>query len=288
MVQLALSGYGIADYPSGAAFGPRHSHNYEFVWMIQGDAHWDSSGDTYPAPVGSVFLTRPERIDTIHWDPDRRTRHGYVHFNILDRGTLPPEHAWPWVVDPGGENVLHPMLRSLLVLLARDDAVGKRLAPPMLVQILELFVHGAWQLAEDLTAIDEHPVLGRAMAWCQQRWRDGVLHAIGDHELAQAAGVSVGHLIRVFRAELQATPQQALRMLRLDRAATLLARSNEAVQTVSATCGFESPFHFSRRFKEAYGHSPRAFRLALASGRNRPTIPLVRMRRIALQLWQQV
>jgi transcriptional regulator GlxA family with amidase domain len=59
----------------------------------------------------------------------------------------------------------------------------------------------------------------------------------------------------------------------------LLARSNYSVNQIAALCGFASPFHFSRRFTEAYGPAPTAVRAAVASGLTPPVPRLLRMRK---------
>jgi AraC-like DNA-binding protein len=51
-----------------------------------------------------------------------------------------------------------------------------------------------------------------------------------------------------------------LELIRLGRAATLLERSNLTVTEVAVSVGFRDPLHFSRRFRRAYGVSPRAYR----------------------------
>jgi AraC family transcriptional regulator len=65
------------------------------------------------------------------------------------------------------------------------------------------------------------------------------------HELAAGACISTGYLSRVFRRHYGIGPVAALELLRLARAATLLARSNLSVAAVAHDCGFANPYHFS-------------------------------------------
>ena len=64
-------------------------------------------------------------------------------------------------------------------------------------------------------------------------------------ELARASHTTPEHLCRVFKAATGWTPMQAVRLARLDRAATMLARSNYSVGEIARLCGFASAFHFS-------------------------------------------
>jgi AraC-like DNA-binding protein len=75
--------------------------------------------------------------------------------------------------------------------------------------------------------------------------------------LAAHLGVSDRHLQRLFRRCLDTTPQAWLDCLRLQAARRLLPRA-ASVKEVAYELGFRRPFHFSRKFKERYGHSPSA------------------------------
>ncbi|HEY0007324.1 MAG TPA: hypothetical protein VGB55_01255, partial [Tepidisphaeraceae bacterium] len=55
----AIKAHGIAMYPPGATFGPRRLGDYEFVWMIEGDAVYHCNGLDLPAPMGSILLCTP-------------------------------------------------------------------------------------------------------------------------------------------------------------------------------------------------------------------------------------
>ena len=78
------------------------------------------------------------------------------------------------------------------------------------------------------------------------------------------------YLCRAFKASVGTSPLAAVRSHRLDRALTMLTRSNDSVAAVAAATGFPSQFHFSRRFKEAFGRSPAALRREVRAGRTPP------------------
>jgi len=63
---------------------------------------------------------------------------------------------------------------------------------------------------------------------------------------------------------------KTLALLKLQSSRPLLMRTNLSIKEVAVRCGFENPFYFSRRFSQAFGCSPTAFRDQLHSGKPFP------------------
>ncbi len=78
--------------------------------------------------------------------------------------------------------------------------------------------------------------------------------------LAEAAGVSVRQLERLFAQHLTTTPSDHYLGLRLDRARTLLRQTTMSVMETAVATGFVSPSHFSRAYRARFGRSPKAER----------------------------
>jgi AraC-like DNA-binding protein len=266
---------GIATYPPGATFGPRRMTDFEFVWMIQGDAQYRRGSALVDAPQGSVVLCRPGAIDAFRWDTARRTRHGFFHFQIqaLPEG-WPALQNWPLVRTPEEGDLLPPLFRYLLSREKPGDSRARHLALELL---LETFIHGASGAApvppETLPEAVE-----RATNFLYARLESEPSTPIALGELARAACVTPEHLCRVFKQAAGRSPLETVRLARLDRAATLLARTNYSIGEIAAMCGFASAFHFSRKFREAFGLAPRDLRQKIRNGSTPPT-PLLLQKR---------
>lgn len=89
---------------------------------------------------------------------------------------------------------------------------------------------------------------------------DGVEDRLGMSELAAQLKVSSDRLERSFRSELDTSPREYYRRLRLRRAADLLAHSSLAVRDVALACGFASMSSFARAFRQVHGHPPKLAR----------------------------
>jgi AraC family transcriptional regulator len=273
-LRFRFAGHGLSIYPPGATFGPRTLRDFEFVWIVDGDVRCRFDDTEVAAPAGTVLLGRPGMRDHYFWDPQRHTRHGFVHFSIDHHGAqLPPIQDWPLARQLNAGDIIRPLLRHLIWLLSRRGPDWEELAQGALRQVLMAYLSGEGSVAGE-GGVAGSPIVERVLLHVQARWSHGPLVEITLTDLAAAAGVTPGHLTRVFRAALAVTPMEAMRLLRLERAATMLARSNLPVQEVARQCGFPSPFHFSRLFKATYRHAPRAFRSRIAAGMDMPTTRL--------------
>lgn len=74
-------------------------------------------------------------------------------------------------------------------------------------------------------------------------------------ELAEQAGASVRQFERLFQRHLKTSPRQHYLELRLDRAQKLLAQTDMPVTAIALACGFGSPSHFSKKYRQHFGHS---------------------------------
>jgi AraC-like DNA-binding protein len=252
----------VADYPPGAEFGPRLLDDYEFVWMLRGSAIWTvREGPSAPAQSrtlrpGTLALARAGTIDSYHWDDHIASTHAYVHFGIdsIGPGTT---HSWPTTRSMTASPVLGGMCEYLLQLATNSSQGARERSNQLLELLLDLFVNGPLIEPEP----DLHPYVAATISAAQRVWSGGELHHLSATELAEAAGVSVGHLFRVFRAEYGCGPVRAIELVRLARSAVALQRSNASLEAVAAQHGFANAYHFSRRFARAYRMPPGAFRM---------------------------
>ena len=268
--QVSLpTGAGVATYPPGATFGPRRMRDWEFVWLLEGDAEYRWGEIAAAAPEGSVVLCRPGATDSFRWDLHKRTRHAFFHFQVLDG---PNEWAdWPLVRGPEEDDVLRPLFRHVLTWFGRGDPVQTRLT---MLTMLAAFRTDQRAIG-GLERKTWPPAVERVCAFIADRLDADPAAPLPLPVLADVACVTPEHLCRLFKAALGRSPAAMVRLARLDRAAILLARSNYTVGEVAALYGFASPFHFSRAFKQALGQSPSEVRRRIGSS-GLPPSPLAR------------
>ncbi len=76
-------------------------------------------------------------------------------------------------------------------------------------------------------------------------------------QLARKAGLSTRQLERLFRKYLSRSPARYYLELRLNKARLLLLQTNMSVIDVALACGFVSASHFSKCYRDFFGHTPR-------------------------------
>ncbi|MFO6445926.1 helix-turn-helix domain-containing protein [Erythrobacter sp. NE805] len=84
--------------------------------------------------------------------------------------------------------------------------------------------------------------------------------SIGLGDLAEAAGLSANHFLRVFKLATGETPYHYLRNRRLERARRLLADDAIPLAQLALECGFANQAHFTAAFTRELGISPGRYR----------------------------
>ncbi len=238
--------------------------------MVRGDAIYEAGGRRESVVEGAMALCRPTVRDAWQWDTKRWCRHMYAHFRIESVPVAwAPLEAWPRVREGAGDGLLGVLLSHLVSLAGRGEEEHARRCLRLLVSG---FVLGQSDLGAGAGLAMSEPV-ARATQMIESRLEADAGAGLTLDQLAGAAYVTREHLCRLFRRELGVSPMQAVQHARLDRGLAMLTRSNESVAEIAGRVGFSNPYHFSRRFKAAFGHSPTQLRQAVAGGHLGP-LPL--------------
>jgi len=83
--------------------------------------------------------------------------------------------------------------------------------------------------------------------------------------IANQVGTSRRQLERLFHSYLSTTPSRHYMNLRLSRARQFLESTDLRILEIAVACGFESPSHFSKTFREHFGEAPNSVRVGARS-----------------------
>ncbi len=79
-------------------------------------------------------------------------------------------------------------------------------------------------------------------------------------EMARSVNLSESHLLWLFKRQIDMSPAQYLKHLRLEAARDLLESSFLQVNQIGRSVGMSDQSHFVRGFKEKYGAPPSEYR----------------------------
>ncbi len=182
-----------------------------------------------------------------------------VHDLLIEMADhLPAPSSWesipPLRVSPMDGRLLDAVIRFLGAVA--DPVDCRILAPAAFREVIYLTLRrdqGA--LLRFAAGRDRHaPGVARAL----RHVREHLAGPIDVGTLARAAGMSASSLHEAFKRATTLSPIQYVKRLRLDRARQLLLDGADAADAAHRV-GYESPSHFSRDFRRAFGRPPRRY-----------------------------
>jgi AraC-like DNA-binding protein len=248
-----------------STFGPFRCNRYGLAWIIDGGGTTWLDQTVIQTRPGSVLLMRPGMVLRHDWGP-RRTLQSFVVFDFENLAPgWPNVESWPLFrhLDPG--EFIFSLWRYVIASEHGADTRSATVQPSVELLIRMFLTGNTAELAATSQSLSA-PV-ERSLAFLQTQFRARPDVAIRLDQVARQARVSVQHLCRLFQRELGASPMECLRLLRVERAASLLEREALTLATIAERLGYSSQFHLSRSFKQHYGVTPSEYREAFAAGR---------------------
>jgi AraC-like DNA-binding protein len=249
-------------YPPGASFGPRFQHNLQLVAVYTGSMTvWIDEAARVVA-AGNICILFPGHWERFVFAPHSTTRHTWLHA-FVPRAAPPllarlAQLPWPLPLSPAMAELDRATREAQDLPLTTAQPVLKAIAAQMLWRYI-----GEGERAT--VAAPLHPAIERAQQFVQTHL-DATLNL---QLVAAAAAVSPAHLTRLFRTTLHTTPMAYVWQQRVRQGIALLEQTGLTLAAIAETCGFQNSFHFSRRVKQATGHTPLELRRR-AWGTTRP------------------
>lgn len=102
----------------------------------------------------------------------------------------------------------------------------------------------------------ENDLLAKVIAFMKNNLHENI--RISD--LAETCNCSASNIYKIFKANLDSSPQDYFIHLKMERARKYLLRTNLKVKEVGAKLGYDDPYYFSRIFTKHVGLSPANYR----------------------------
>lgn len=261
---------------------PGHSHSHDFLvltYFERGGGSLRLDNREWPVEDGDAYVIAPGEVVGVGVDTSglHQAEGWTVSFPPEVLGSQAPGVFLSWRSHPllfpfvggaaGGAQRLKVPLREQpswserfsaldLELRQRRDGYQEAVLSHLTLLLVELS-----RLAADVVGdlrLKEEPLLAEVFGFIEEHYSE----RISLKEVAQAVGLSPGHLTTVVRRKTGRTALEWIFERRMAQARTLLAQTDLAVEEVGRRVGYEDPSYFVRHFRRAHGTTPLGWRRA--------------------------
>lgn len=254
------------DCPLDQPFADVWSHENFFVHMLEGRKGWyNQEGEVLVSAGETAFVRKGATLLKQYLDQPSCV----VLFFVSDEficDTLrsigfersKEQRAVPSVIRLNTGRVLHGFFQGMLAHFQEPRAARPELVRLKFRELLLSAVNDPENadLLAYFCSLLNAPVQERV----RRVMEDNYMYNLELEQYARLSGRSLSAFKRDFQEVFGAAPGKWLRERRLERARTMLSTGRLQVSEVAFQCGFENLSHFSRVFKEAYGHAPALMR----------------------------
>ena len=257
-IDLTLFQYGWEKCLPSHSYGPAARNHYLFHFILHGTGTLysdDGQGQTHTFRLkkNQGFLICPGQINTYIADPEDPWEYAWVEFDglrareFLDAAGLNRDTP---IYHSHQKELRERMRDELLAIVHNNDS--------SLFQIghLYLFLDRLIQSSFNHKTIKQ----GKLKDFYIREAISFIEHAITIEDIASFCNLNRSYLGKLFRDELNQTPQQFLIYYRMNQATELLKFSEMTVGEVGKMVGYPNQLHFSRAFKNVFEMSPSQWR----------------------------
>jgi transcriptional regulator GlxA family with amidase domain len=217
------------------------------VWLRLVDQSGIGLGATC---TGSHILAEAGLLDgyrcTIHWENLAVLTHLFPNVAVTQRVFTIDRNRY---TSSGGTAPVDLMLSIITERCGREVSVA----------VADQFILERIRQSDDQQRVPIKHVVGRQsrrLVVAIELMEANIREPLSQEDLTTFVGLSRRQLQRLFQRYLNCSPSRYYLQLRLQRARELLRQTGMGLVEVADLTGFASSSHFSKRYKERYGHSP--------------------------------
>ena len=226
----------------------RTMQEHDFIYMLDGEWTFGQNGEIYTLKKNQLLILGAGQSHTGLAPCTAGTRTMYFHVSAAADDTFSRlEEGIPPLLDVSENRDVKKLFYALVS--AKTTGDGRRASVLFDLLLCEL------TKTERHAADDE---IGQRILHIIRKYPE---RSPSNAELAAQCGVSVKTAEAKFKAICGVTIHQYILQYKIEQAATFLRHFPEmSVKEIAYNLGFYDEYHFSRRFKQATGYSPTAYR----------------------------
>lgn len=253
-----------------------HNHNYvEIVYVAAGDCVNLFENTSFPMKTGDICILAPNSLHALSCTNDascilnimvnRRffdkrflslLRGGELLVTYLE-GILFEREVSPYILFPTGEDsLLHGMAQAMLTEILHKPYAYERSLVLVISQFLLQLVreYESAAIVPGKSGSTQNDLIVGVLSYLSVHYNQATLS-----ETAQYFGYSPSYLSRMLREQTGKTFNTIIAQIQMERAVQLLTLGEKSLTEIAQEVGCFDTSHFNKKFKAAYGISPRQY-----------------------------
>ncbi|HEM6088937.1 TPA: AraC family transcriptional regulator [Streptococcus suis] len=242
------------------SFGPTMKQHYLFHYIVSGKGiFYDTSKQRqFHLKAGQGFLISPDTICSYEADKDDPWTYIWIEFDglktehFLHQAGLSKTHPIFSQNEIPTESPVYLVMKQLLSLHRQKSAT--------IIGHLYLFISNLIDCSLTKTTSRHNEskefYIREAINFVERNYRE----PISVDDLAHVCNLNRHYFSRLFKEQMNISPQQFIIQYRLSEACELLKNTNKNLQEIAEEIGYSNQFNFSTAFKRQYQMSPNRWR----------------------------
>ncbi|MDP7149468.1 MAG: GlxA family transcriptional regulator [Paracoccaceae bacterium] len=137
--------------------------------------------------------------------------------------------------------------------------IEKTHGPDLAVEVADMMLYNSVReptAEQKLSLQSRHGIRNEHLSNAIRMMTENVEHPIPPSEIADEIGISTRQLERLFGRHMNCSPKKYYVDMRLQKARNLLLQTEKPVTEIAFLCGFASPAHFARVYRNQFGVTP--------------------------------
>ena len=244
---------------AGALIHGAQHDAFELIYVDKGQLHCAIDGKGYLLKQGQLIICGPKQWLTQYTDPNMTAHSLTASFDLSSNTELP---LLDRVFDLSSSEAVYlkQLLREPEIQdLYSNDMIRCNLKL-LLLSILRSANERRKRLKTPTVQRNEGAIVGRAMQYVA----DHVRERMTVESVAKETGVSASHLTALFHRQMQLSPGEYIRRVKLEESKTLIRKGELNFSQIAEALSYTNIHHFSRQFKEHFGISPTEYAKSLS------------------------
>lgn len=247
----------------------RYVKDYEFDFYLSGERDMYIDGNYHRISAGTLVFRKPGQFVESLGDYDVYTltidfsnkvtipQNKYMrqnnpieqelcHHKIFD---MVPETFFPY-----HQNEIKSLMKEM-TLCSYPNIINEEMQNKLLTEFLLLVLSDSYKYARENKKSKENYV-EKACQYINKNYDK----AITVEKIAEYLSLNKNYLIRIFKKELNITPNHFVLKTRLFYAKLMLLQTDLTIKDIALSCGFNTPSYFIKCFKENFKKSPAVYK----------------------------